>query len=263
MSGYVDIHAHVLPGIDDGPREFEDAMRMLRAAAEANIDTIAATPHLRSDFPDVVVGELHARCHEVRAAIEREQLPIRLVTGAEVSVEWALGASREDLELATYEQRGRHLLIETPTTDYGALNRILHELRARGLRVVLAHPERSREFQRDLSQLNELVAEGVLVQVNAESLLDNRRGSAAGRLSRDLCERGLAHILASDGHRSGSWRPVTQLHQAAQLLPSVVGPERASWMTRYAPLAVVDGTEVPEPPAVVRRSRAGRRFGRR
>jgi protein-tyrosine phosphatase len=263
VSAYADIHAHVLPGIDDGPRDLEGTIRMLRAAASSGIATIAATPHLRSDFPDVHPHELQARGEEVRAAIAREEIPVRLAAGAEVSVSWALEASPEDLRLATYEHRGTDLLVETPTTDYGALNRILHELRAQRLRVVLAHPERSAEFQQSLSQLTELVAQGVLLQVNADSLLDTRRGSPVGRVARELCQRGLAHILASDGHRGESWRPVTVLGPAVKVLAGMVGEDRARWMTCDAPLAVLDGTELPEAPPVAGRSRASRLLGRR
>ena len=71
MSGYVDIHAHVLPGIDDGPSDLEGALAMLRAAAESGTTTIASTPHLRSDYPDVHVNELAQRCQALREEIAR------------------------------------------------------------------------------------------------------------------------------------------------------------------------------------------------
>ena len=73
MNGYVDIHSHVLPGIDDGPGELDGALAMARAAAQAGTQTLVATPHLRSDFPDVHLDELSERCQAVREAIEREQ----------------------------------------------------------------------------------------------------------------------------------------------------------------------------------------------
>ena len=93
MAAYIDLHAHVLPGIDDGPDDLEEALAMLRAAADSGIATIAATPHLRADFPDVHVEELAERCEELRTAVKREQIDIRLVGGAEVSLVWALQAS--------------------------------------------------------------------------------------------------------------------------------------------------------------------------
>src|SRR5205085_3142216 len=84
LTGYVDIHAHVLPGIDDGPSALADSIALARAAAGAGTATIAATPHVRSDFPRVRVHELAERCAEVREALAREQVAIELVAGAEV-----------------------------------------------------------------------------------------------------------------------------------------------------------------------------------
>lgn len=255
MLGYVDLHAHVLPGIDDGPDDADGALAMLRAAAAAGIRTLAVTPHLRSDFPNVRVSELARRCQELREASEMAGIDIRIVSGAEVSLVWALEATDEQLALATYDQRGTDLLIETPTFNVVGLESLLYRLRAKGFRVTLAHPERSVEFQRDPSQLVDLVRQGVLVQVNAETLLASPRRSDAHRLGRYLCAEGLAHALASDGHRAASWRPITSLADAVSAAVTLAGPDRARWLTQTAPVAIIAGAELPEAPAV----RAGRR----
>jgi len=262
VKGYVDLHAHVLPGIDDGPPDLDESLAMLSAAAASGTTTIAATPHLRADFPDVQVDELANRCAELRAAIARAGLEIGLVCAAEVSLVWALEASDEELRLATYGQRGRDLLVETPTVNVRGLGMVLHELRVKELRITLAHPERSAEFQRDPAQLGELVSQGVLLQVNADSLLRDRRGSPVGKLARQLCAEGLAHALASDGHRSTSWRPVTGLVRGAEAAAALVGVERAQWMLQAAPAAIIAGTELPGPPAIVAHRRWGKLFGR-
>jgi protein-tyrosine phosphatase len=261
VNGYIDLHAHVLPGIDDGPPDLDESLAMLSAAAASGITTIAATPHLRADFPDVHVGELANRCAELRAAIMRAGLEIGLVSGAEVSLVWALEASDDELRLATYDQRGSDLLIETPTVNAVGLGMLLYDLRAKGLRITLAHPERSAEFQRDPARLGELVSQGVLLQVNADSLLDDRRGSSDGKLGRQLCADGLAHALASDGHRSTSWRPVTRLARGAEAATALVGVERAQWMLQAAPAAIIAGSKLPDPPAIVAHRRWGKLFG--
>jgi protein-tyrosine phosphatase len=259
---YVDLHAHVLPGIDDGPADAEQALAMLRAAATAGIGTIAATPHLRSDFPDVHVDELARRCKALQEVCAREAIEIRIVSGAEVSLVWALEASDAQLALATYDQHGTDLLIETPTFNVVGLESLLYQLRAKGLRVTLAHPERNVEFQRDPSRLVDLIRQGVLLQVNAETLLELARRSAEHRLGRYLCTEGLVHALASDGHRATSWRPVTRLADAVRTAVELVGPERARWMTQTAPAAIIAGTEVPDGPQI-RPQRRMRRLLRR
>lgn len=260
MSGYVDIHAHVLPGIDDGPSDLESALQMLQAAASTGITTIAATPHLRSDFPGVHIRELAQRCQELRDASATEGIEIEIVPAAEVSVSWVLEASDDELRLASYGQQSQDLLIETPSSNVLGLDRILHELRVKGYRITLAHPERNADFRQDPSLLEALVAQGILLQVNAESLLGSRH-SGVSRFARSLCRDSVVHVLASDGHRAERWRPVTHLSRGVSAAVELVGAERANWMASIAPRAIVQGTALGVPPDV----EPGRRrlFGRR
>jgi protein-tyrosine phosphatase len=263
VSGYVDLHSHVLPGIDDGPSELAGSIEMLRAAAESGISTLAATPHLNAGFPDVHVRELAGRCQELRDVITREGIELRLVAGAEVSLVWALEATEEDLRLATYDQRGCDLLVETPSHNALALETLLYELRVKCLRVTLAHPERSAEFQRDPSRLADLAEKGILLQINADAVLGSKPQSGDHRLARHLCKEGLAHVIASDGHRAASWRPITRLAEAASVAEELVGAERAQWMMTVVPRAIVEGAELPEPPPITPPRRGSRRLFRR
>lgn len=248
LARLVDIHAHLLPGIDDGPRDLESALEMARAAVDAGIEVIAATPHLRRDFPDVHIEELAERRHDLRTALKRDQIPLEVIAGAETSLAWALEADDEHLALASYDEHGTDLLIEAPSGSVIGFERLLYELLARGFRLTLAHPERSPEFQGDHGPLSELVSHGVLLQVNAESLLAANRRSPLRRLAERLCRDGLVHALASDGHRAESWRPVTQLAQGLAAAAALVGAERASWMVEAAPAAIIASRPLPDPP---------------
>jgi protein-tyrosine phosphatase len=248
-AGFADLHSHVLPGIDDGAPDLAESLAMLRAASAAGTTTIAATPHLHADFPFVHVEQLADRCAQLRAAIAGEGIDIRLVSGAETSLIWALEASDEELRLASYGRRGTDLLIETPSQGVAGLDTLLYQLRVKGLRVTLAHPERSPEFQRDPSQLADLVQQGVLLQVNASALLRGSRSAPDARLARRLCVDGLTHALASDGHRAATWRPVDALAAAEHAARAIVGPERARWLTHDAPAAILAGAQLPTPPA--------------
>lgn len=249
MPGYVDIHAHVLYGIDDGPDDRAAAEAMLHAAAQAGTTTIAATPHLRSDFPGVHVDELAARVRELRDWIATEGLGIDLVNGGEVGLVWALDAPAEDLRLASYGQRGSDLLIETPATIAG-MDALLYQIRAAGYRVTLAHPERSREFQRDPSLLLGLIERGVLLQVNADAILGNPRKSRTSALAHKLVREGRVSAVATDSHRAAEWRAVSVLPDAASALAELVGPEMARWLTSDAPAAIVAGSELPAAPPI-------------
>ncbi len=259
VTGFVDIHAHLLPGIDDGPEDLEGALEMARAAAQAGTETIASTPHLRWDFPGVDVHELADRCQRLREAIEREGIAIEVACAAEVSLVWALEASASDLALATYDGRGTDLLIETPS-EVTSIEGLLYQLRSQGMRVTLAHPERSQAFQRDPRLLHSLSGQGVLLQVNAASLTEPRRGSPLRKLAEHVCREGLAHALASDGHRAAAWRPVTSLAAGFEAAAALVGRARARWMVWDVPGAIVAGIELPEPPAITAASRQRRKL---
>ncbi len=187
----------------------------------------------------------------MRAAAINAEVDIRIVPGAEVSLVWAFEASDEELALASYQQRGNDLLIETPSMSAAVLDMMLSRLRARGLRILLAHAERIPEFQRHPERPEALAEQGVLLQVNADALLARPRSSPVARLGRRLCVDGLVHVLASDGHRAFAWRPVTQLAEAAEAAAALVGPERARWMTESVPAAILDGSRLPEPPPIV------------
>jgi protein-tyrosine phosphatase len=236
---------------------------MARDAVDSGIATIAATPHLRADFPDVHLDQIATRCDDLRGALKREQIPLELVPGAEVSLPWALEATDEHLTLASYGQRGTDLLIETPFAPVVGLDRFLYQLRARGYRVTLGHPERGSQFLRDSDPLGTLVDQGVLLQINADSLLGPEGGRGPKRLARNLLTSGLVHVIASDGHRGSSWRPVTRLAEAVEAAAELVGPDRAQWMAEAAPRAITRGEELPPPPPLVARRRRRRLFGLR
>jgi protein-tyrosine phosphatase len=240
----------------------DSSLAFARAAEQSGVSTIVATPHLRADFPDVHVGEIAERCQELREGLERESIAIELISGAEVSLVWALEASDDDLRLASLGQRGTDLLIETPFASVAGLGALLYRIRTQGFRVTLAHPERNADFQSDPGKLTELVRQGLLLQVNASSLLGSGGNARLHRFAERLCREGLAHAIASDAHRATSWRPVTDLSSAAEAAAALVGVDRARWLTCDAPAAIIAGIELPEAPIVRTRSLIRRTFRR-
>jgi protein-tyrosine phosphatase len=237
----IDLHSHVLPGLDDGSPDLEAAVALAREAAAGGVRVMAATPHLRSDFPAVRVEELESRVRALQAALDAAGVALRVVSGGEVDVLWAQSASDETLRAATYGARGTDLLVETP---YGELPPIFEDLlfkiRVRGFRVLLAHPERNRSFQQDPARLARL---DVLVQVTAASVVG---GGRAGKLAQRLIAERHAHVIAGDLHRAGGAR--ASLRDAVE----AIGGERAAWMVTAAPAAILEGRPlppVPEPPA--------------
>jgi len=254
----IDLHSHVLPGIDDGPRDLAGSIAMAHVAADAGTTCLVATPHLREDHPAVRPGELAARVAEVNRALARHGVGVEVVSGAEVDLTTGLELGDEDLRAASLAGRGRDLLVESP---YGPLpsvfESLISSLAGRGFRITLAHPELNPSFQDQPERLERLVADGILLQLTARSLRAGRR-SPARTLALTALERGWAHVVASDGH-SSDWRPPAlgvEVRRLAEREPHLA--PRLAWMTVDAPRAILDGVALPPgPPVRVPRRRRG------
>lgn len=249
----IDLHCHVLPGLDDGPPTVDDAIALAREAREDGITTIAATPHVDTSFPENDSARIEAAVADLQPRLDAAAVDLRIVTGAEVSSIRAIDL--DDDELAALRLGGGPwLLLECPLAALltPAFMGIARALARREHRLLLAHPERSPLFLRSPALLDELVAEGMLAQVTAGSLT-GRYGRPARELGLRLVESGSAHVLASDGH--GPHRPA---RIAGELAEVGLDPALAEWMARDVPAALLAGEEPPPRPAVGARSRRGR-----
>ena len=245
-----DLHAHLLPGIDDGPQDEAAAVDMARAAEADGVRVMAATPHLRRDHPGVVPAELAGRVAALQRTLDEEGIGVRVVQGGEADVFWAHNAPGDALRAGSYGGAGHDLLVETP---YGAVPPVFEDLlfglTVKGYRLLLAHPERSDAFRREPGRLAALVDRGVLVQVTA-SALAGPRSSRSRRFAHALIREGRAHVIASDGHGAGLGRPPLSAGlEAARSLD----PARARWMVEDAPAAILAGEPLPPMPGVDRR----------
>lgn len=244
----IDLHCHILPGIDDGPRRTEDSIELARAHAREGVRTVVATPHLRDDYPRARPDEVAARCSALGGELRSAGVQLELVPGGEADIVWALKADDDELRLASIGQRGTDLLVETP---YGALppsfEELLFRLNLRRYRILLAHPERNPTFQRDPMRLAGLAQRDVLIQVTAASLAGRPSRSRSARLAHSLVTEGLAHVLASDAH-GPEIRGRPGLATALEVGRKLVGG-RADWMVTEAPAAVLAGDPLPPMPS--------------
>lgn len=243
----IDLHSHVLPGIDDGAADVSDALALADAAASAGVRVLAATPHVRADHPGVIPDELAGRCHELNGQLSEAGVALEVCQGGELDLGRGTTASDEELRLVSYGGKGSDLLVETP---YGSLPDDFEErvlaLAGRGFRVLLAHPERSEALQRDPARIAALVEQGVLVQLTARSLVRDAVPSAVQELAVALVMEGLAHVLASDAHAASGPAP-HDLARGVAVASALVGP-RAEWMASDAPAAILAGEPLPQLP---------------
>lgn len=258
----IDLHAHILPGMDDGAADLEASVAMSRIAVEEGIRTVAATPHVNRDYPPDPEAMAYA-VGALNVALARMEIPLGILPGGEV----ALAAARE-LEDETLRAfclgGGPCLLLESP---YGGelpwLEELLEGLQERGFQLLLAHPERSPIFQDDPQRLAGLVAAGVRCTVNAGSMT-GRSGDSARECTLELFRRGLVHAVSSDAHDSVRRPPlILQGFEAfEQELPGL--SECLDWYTKDAPAAMLAGRDLPEKPQLEppRRRRFRGLFGR-
>lgn len=242
----IDLHSHVLPGLDDGAATLEEALGICRAAAEDGIEVLAATPHVRDDWPTTP-----EQMESALAALQDAAGDIvRLVPGGEIDL-GEIDRPLEELHRFALAGNPRYLLVETPYMGWPLdMGERLFSLRASGITPVLAHPERNSDVQLRPELLEPIVATGTLVQLTAGAV-DGSLGSRNQSCAQTLIDRGLAHLIASDAH-APSIRTIGMSAAAA-----AVGDDAlAAWLTDGVPRAIVEGTRLPPRPERPRRSRS-------
>jgi protein-tyrosine phosphatase len=238
----IDLHCHILPGVDDGALDLDDSAGMARQAAADGIEAICATPHIRHDH-DVRIHELAGRVDAVNRRLREEGAPVVVLQGGEVAETAVEGLNEEELSRVALGS-GRWILLEPAPGPLGdSLARCVQHLAERNHRALIAHPER--HLSDDMyDRIAGLIGDGALVQATADFFLPEG-GIGAGM--RSLAEAGLVHVLSSDAHSSHGGRPVhlaeafEKLRELAPVAPHV------EWMAEVAPRAIVEGGEIDVP----------------
>ncbi|MBM3472268.1 MAG: hypothetical protein FJW79_09795 [Actinobacteria bacterium] len=202
----LDIHCHILPGLDDGPQTMDEALAMLRIAEADGIRTIVATPHFAGRFGEPPPDLIRALVQRVNERAADEGLPVTVLAGCEAYLDLELPSKAEAGKLVTFGGERHYLLIEVPTEPIPlyALE-VSFQLRVMGIQPILAHGERLAVTEAGLTFVRRFVEQGGLVQANADAI-----GGQVGRRMRRLCQQmvkdGLVHLIATDAH-SPAYRP--------------------------------------------------------
>jgi protein-tyrosine phosphatase len=242
----IDLHCHLLPGLDDGPTSIPEALAMARVAAASGTTTIVATPHIDHRW-GVRPHDLPRRGAALSEALRDEGIELELRTSGEIAISRLADLSSDELDRLRLGD-GRHLLVESPLSptdpDFDVL---LLKVQERGEPIVLAHPERCPLFQREPERLARCVEAGMLCSITAGSLRGDF-GERVRRFSLEILSEGLVHDLASDAHDHHSRTPslAGAVEQAEDELPGVSA--QADWLTRVAPAAILAGKRPPPPP---------------
>ncbi len=245
----IDLHSHILPGVDDGARTLDDSLGMAEAAVADGVRVIAATPHVRDDHP-TEAATMERLVAELRGALAEAGIPLDVRPGGEIDLDWLDRLSPDELARFGLGGNPAYLLVEFPYYGWPlGLEALVLDLRARGVTPVIAHPERSAEVQAAPERLRPIVLAGALVQVTAASL-DGRIGKRVRATGLELVERGLAHLIASDAH-APEVRGIGMSAAAAAVDDSAL----SRWLTEEVPAAILAGTPLPGRPDPRRRGR--------
>jgi protein-tyrosine phosphatase len=239
MNGMVDLHTHVLPGLDDGAADLAASVAMCRAAAADGIATLVATPHVRKDY-DVSPDVMRSALDHVRAEVGSL---VTILPGGEVDID-ELNRPLDEILAFSLAGNAAFLLLETPYTRWDRdISHAVERLLAVGITPLLAHPERNRDVQADPRILRPLVEAGSLVQITAASV-DGRLGNKPQRCAVELLDRRLAHVLASDAHG-----PEVRAVGLSRAVAALRDDRLAAWLTVEVPRAIVEGSELPPRPS--------------
>jgi protein-tyrosine phosphatase len=253
--GVIDLHCHLLPGIDDGPPSTAEAVALAQALVAAGITRVVATPHVDPTYANTADGIQAARVALV-AELGHRHIPLQVQSGAELDLLTAVALEPAELERLALGRAGA-LLVECPLSPLmPQFERLAGDLQDAGHRVLLAHPERSPVFHRDADLLRRLVARGAFASLTASSLV-GRFGRTAAKYAKWALDEGLAHDVSTDAHDTRRRPPVL-----AEPLHAAGYAWLADWLVRDAPEAILDGRELPaRPPRAARRT--GWRLARR
>jgi len=235
----IDIHCHLLPGIDDGPNILEESLQLCRIAAEDGISHAIVTPHIHPGRWNNTRAIIQPRLQELKICLLEEDIPLQLGFAGEVRLSDQLMLQLDMEEIPFYgEVNGfKIMLLEFPHSHIiPGSEKMVRWLLANNIRPLLAHPERNKQVMRDPGQLDTFVEAGCWLQLTAGSLL-GKFGEQAKSTALSLLADDRVAVIASDGHNAKARPPV--LREAYTFLCDLLGGERATQLVQSNPAKIV------------------------
>ncbi len=241
MPGFVDIHCHLLPGIDDGSTDWETTLAMAQMAVEEGTQTIIVTPHQLGNFAHNRGDDIRQRTQELQQVLNQNRIPLQVLPGGDVRIEDGMLQKLASGEVLSLGDLQSHVLLELPHELYFPMEGLLAALERQGMTGILSHPERNRGLLCEPSLLPNLVERGCLMQVTAGSLMGTF-GSASQQLAEWMITQGLVHFVATDAHGIKSRRPLMQ--RAFDRVEKLAGKAMAQSVCIQNPGCVASGKQV-------------------
>lgn len=198
----IDLHCHILPGVDDGAKNMEESIAMAREAVAEGITHVLATPHHKAHGWSNKKEDVIQLVKKVQAAIDEEEIPLTIFPGQEVRLYGEIIDDIDDGKIQFIDEANQYLLIEFPSAEIPTYaEELFYRLQHQGVIPIIVHPERNQGVLKDPNQLKRLIDQGALAQLTAGSYV-GRFGKEVAKLSRELIEADMIHYIASDAHNT-------------------------------------------------------------
>ncbi|OIK10587.1 tyrosine protein phosphatase [Bacillus sp. MUM 116] len=230
----IDLHCHILPGIDDGAKSVEDSVAMAMEAAKEGIHTIIATPHFNSQY-DNRKPQILTKVEELNLVLQEKGIDVKILPGQEPRIYGEILEDFQQNQIQTLNDSS-YLFIEFPSNHVPRYaERLLFDLQMQGLTPIIVHPERNSELMERPELLYQFVEKGALTQVTASSVA-GYFGKKIKEFSNQLIEANLTHFIASDAHNITSRS--FKMEEAFDLIQSKFGMDQVYLFKENAELLV-------------------------
>jgi len=200
----IDIHSHILYGLDDGSQSPEETLAMARQAVEQGITGIVATPHHLDGTYVNPPDKVQQRIEDVKQLLYQHQIPLEVLAGMEIHVYGDVVDDLKNRNLITYNHLDRHILLELPHDHVPRyMEKLIFDIQCSGYVPIIPHPERNKEIRETPNQLYRLVKQGAMAQLTAASVV-GKFGKKIQKCSFDLIEHHMIQFIATDAHNVGN-----------------------------------------------------------
>ncbi|MDO9536321.1 MAG: CpsB/CapC family capsule biosynthesis tyrosine phosphatase [Bacillota bacterium] len=245
---YIDLHAHILPGLDDGPQTLEESLKMARMALSQGFNKVVATPHVVEGIYENKKELILEKTRELQESLKRENIPLEVMPGSEIHISDNILKLWEKDQLLTINNSGKYILLELPHFQPIPLNlkELIFTLSLKGVRTIIPHPERNISIQADPNILIPLIGQGALIQCTLSSI-NGHFGEKVQKTVEILIRHRMVHLLATDMHNTGGrLKDVVRTMKRAE---GLMGKEVIRPMITSFPELILKGRaiETPEP----------------
>ena len=236
----IDIHSHIIPNVDDGARSVEETFNILKEAQEAGFTDVILTSHFLLNYYETNAKELIFWKEKLQEVLKKQGTKINLHSGMEIYITNQMEELLENKKILTLAN-SRYMLIELPlATNVKYFDYVVYYLEAKGIKPIIAHPERYKCVQKDPDIVEEYIEKGCLIQCNYGSIV-NLYGREAEKTIKTILKKNQVHFLGSDVHRENGTYLI--ILDAIKKIRKIIGENKINEITTINPKKILQNEE--------------------